>query len=764
MSLSSLESVPNGDRENHNIDLLRSEDDGAEFNLVADMTRFRENPVEYMRTLGKHVLGSSWRSYDEVVGHPLYYPGQSDELMEHTMRHPVIQERINRLADLRIQKEQSWILSGQQRIARRQEYAAWIEGIATQMVQSTMAQFDSKATLRFMYYVVGQIFLRTYHQGVHINEAEMRRLKAKAAELSTKRQSLVFLPCHKSHIDYMVLQFTCFRVGISLPIVVAGDNLNFAVVGPMLKQVGAMYIRRTNWAQDYLYPGVVQAFIETILKRGYNFECFIEGTRSRTGKLLPPKFGILKYILDAILNGAIEDTWIAPVSTQYDKVVEGETYATELLGHEKVKESLWSFLDSRKILSLKMGRVDLRFGEPWSLREWVVEQLQLASTEHFPLAQPIPKETHSYVLRSLGYRILADINKASVVMPTALVGATLMTWSGRGISLNQLNRRVSWLINKVQEAGGRLGAMSTIDVDQGMQRADGSNSTINVDAVVQNALKVLGNDLVGVEHKKLLEPVYHPKDPFRLSYYRNQIIYLFISEAIVSAALFTLLKQTGSRRFKHSSVEEVSRFLSTLLSGEFVYGPQGLQANLAKTLDNLAQHGVVVLDGDEVELSLAEISTGSEVFDFYCYLIWPFIDGYWAASVALYTLADGKPVPEKPFHSQAQSLAKTLYAEGELTHYEALNKEMLKFAFQHYETRGVLKRVSDPAKGPCVVLADKWIPPRDASGQIVLSGPLFDFSEEIAKSRNRPLRHGIKQVLNSRILGLTAAVSASFKL
>jgi glycerol-3-phosphate O-acyltransferase len=432
---------------------------------------------------------------------------------------------------------------------------------------------------------------------------------------------------------------------------------------------------------------------------------------------------------------------------------------TELLGHEKKSESLMSFLDSRKIMSLKMGRVDVRFGEAWSLRQWVTGQLQVAEMERFPLAQPIPKETHLYILRSLGYRILADINNASVVMPTALVGATLMTWAGRGISLNQLNRRVSWLINKVQEAGGRLGAMSTMD-----SSADRQGKTINVDAVVQNALKVLGNDLVGVEHKKLLEPVYYPKDPFRLSYYRNQIIYLFISEAIVSLAMFTLLRQSGSRRMNRSSVAEVSKFLSTLLSGEFVFQPEGLQTNLQNTLDKLAKQGVVTIDGDEVELSLSEINSGCEVFDFYCFLIWPFIDGYWAASVALYSLADGRSIPEKQFHAQAQSLAKTLYAQGELTHYEALNKEMLKFAFQHYEVRGIIKREPNEQLGYCVTLGSSWIPPRDASGHILLEGPLYEFSETIALSRNRPLRHGVTNVLNNRILGLTASVAATYKL
>lgn len=91
----------------------------------------------------------------------------------------------------------------------------------------------------------------------------------------------------------------------------------------MLTDVGAMWIRR-SFGNDPLYQTVVQAYIDTLLQQGFNFECFIEGGRSRTGKLLSPKFGILNFILDSILSGRVEDTIICPVSTQYDKVIETE--------------------------------------------------------------------------------------------------------------------------------------------------------------------------------------------------------------------------------------------------------------------------------------------------------------------------------------------------------------------------------------------------------------------------------------------------------
>lgn len=730
------------------LDLSRHEEDT---NLVVEITRFRDNPVEFMKTLGKHVLGSSWRSYDDYIGRSLYQPGESERLLQATMNHPAVVERINALTEDRMQKENSWNLTEGQRLANRQQYHIWISDMAEKMVKATMCQFDNKGGLKFMYYVVAQIFARTYHQGVHVDAGEIRRLKTKAKELMAKKQSLIYLPCHKSHMDYIALHFICFRLGLSIPVVVAGENLNFAVIGPMLKNVGAMFIRRGNFSEDYMYQGVIQAFIETLLKKGYNFECFIEGTRSRSGKLLPPKFGILKYILNSILNGVVEDVWMTPVSTQYDKVAEQGSYATELLGKEKKKESFMSFLDSSRILSLQFGRVDVRFSEPWSLKNYVVEQLASQDMAiNFPLINSLETSVQTHLLRSLGYRILADINNVSIVMPTSLVATVLLTWAGRGISRLQLLSRVSWLVNRVHDAGGRVGTMHPDHTEFS-----------DLGAVIDNAIRVLGTDLIGKEDKGLLEIVYYPKDPFALSYYRNQVIHLFISEAVVSVSIFTMMRKHGSRRFLKSELISYVRFLSTLLSGEFVFNPDGLNRNLEGTLSKLYQQGILdtTPDQDYVEFSVSQLEKGSEIFDFYCFLLWPFIDGYWLATVSLLSILpkenfDG--VQDKKFYKAAQSLGKTLYQEGYLTHYEAVNIELLKVAFTRLVNEGILER-----DGPKLTLHSDYIP---TTTQEKLSGRLIDFSETIALSRNKPLRHGRTPALVPHVVELCSQVQIALAL
>lgn len=463
---------------------------------------------------------------------------------------------------------------------------------------------------------------RAYHNGIHVSTLEIRNLRRVASLAATRNQSLIFLPCHRSHIDYVSLQVICYRLGLTLPVVVAGDNLNFPLVGPFLQHAGAMYIRR-SFAGDEVYTATVQAYIDTLLTRGYNFECFIEGGRSRTGKLLPPKFGILSFILDSILSGRVQDAYVVPVSTQYDKVIETEAYVSELLGIPKVKENLWDFLSSSKFLNLNMGRVDVRFHEPWSLRDFVEGQIA-------KVAGAVDRDSPQVrlkVLRSLGYKVLGDINAVSVVMPTSLIGTILLTLRGRGVGKAELVRRIEWLRERIRAKGGRVAHFGGAETE----------------VVVERGLEVLG-ELVG-RVGGLAEETFYAVDRFQLSFYRNMVIHLFISETIVAAAMYTRVKQGGgptNQRMPYDILFAQVEFLSQLFRGEFVFPTEGIRTNLEKTIRGLHEDGVINVgmseDGKDIaylELSDEERQHGRENFDFYCFLIWPFIEASWLAAVAI---------------------------------------------------------------------------------------------------------------------------------
>lgn len=391
-----------------------------------------------------------------------------------------------------------------------------------------------------------------------------------------------------------------------------------------------MWIRR-SFGDDVLYTTLVQSYIDTLLQGGFNFECFVEGGRSRTGKLLPPKFGILGFILDSILSGRVEDAIICPVSTQYDKVIETEGYVTELLGVPKKKENLADFLSASSILSLKLGRVDVRFHKPWSLRDFIREQQ--ARTIGIP---PVIDDhaARQKLLRTMGYKILSDINAVSVVMPTALIGTVLLTLRGRGVGMAELIRRVEWLSERVRAKGGRV--------------AHFGNAPTAV--VIERGLEVLGKDLVGLV-EGLPEPTYYAVDRFQLSFYRNMTIHLFIAEALVCASMYTRVKRGGgpaNQRISYDELRSQVLFLSQLFRGEFIYPTEGLAANLDNTLRAFEADKIVDLVRDSegkitaIDLSDVERAAGRENFDFYCFLIWPFVEAFWLGAVALMGFAPPK--------------------------------------------------------------------------------------------------------------------------
>ncbi|KAF8453136.1 acyltransferase [Terfezia claveryi] len=641
-----------------------------------------------------------------------------------------------------------------------------------------------------------QVLARTYHQGVHVSTEEVLRLRHIAQLAALKKQSLIFLPCHRSHIDYISLQLICYRLGIVLPTVVAGDNLNFPVVGQFLQNAGAFYIRR-SFSRDSLYGATVQAYVDALLSQGFNFECFIEGGRSRTGKLLPPKFGILSFILDSMLSGRVEDSYVIPVSTQYDKVIETEAYVNELLGLPKRKENLIDFLNSSKVLSLKMGRVDVRFGRPWSLREFINTQMS-----KFPPGMDMGEGGPGRVklLRTLGYKVLADINAVSVVMPTSLIGTILLTLRGRGVGMRELVRRIDWLSERITAKGGRVADFGRIGME----------------TVVERGLEVLGGLVGRVEG--LAEETFYAVDRFQLSFYRNMVIHLFISEAIVAAAMYTRIKQGGGPALQivpYGVLFEQVDFLSSLFRGEFVFPSEGIKANLQRTLTGLESDGVITIDrSDEdlskiiaVQLSPLERDSGRENFDFYCFLIWPFIEGSWLAGVALIGLTPLIPstsvgttagaasiaasaekakgtlwVPSKDTQEMAQLLGKTLYHQGDLSYFEAVNKQTIANAFLRFEEEGIIlvKKPSTtppslPEKftpatttsssaiattppqptGPLYRLNPEWQPSRDPStGAIIPEGRLWDFVENIARSRREGKNRRDGKTVSKRVVGL----------
>ena len=742
-----------------------AQDVDRERNLVEHMARFRESPLDFLREISLHVSGQGWRAYDDVIGQPIFYSGFSENMKATVLKTPMLRRRIEDLAERRVAEEEKQGLLGNEqgqsanRVRRRTELESSLQEVAADLTDRMICKMENKKFIRSAYYLATQLLTRAYHQGIHVSSEEVLRLRSVAEQAAQKNQSIIFLPCHRSHVDYVSLQLICYRLGIALPTVVAGDNLNLPGVGTFLQHAGAMWIRR-SFGDDALYTTLVQSYIDTLLQNGFNFECFIEGGRSRTGKLLSPKFGILSFLLDSVLSGRVEDAIICPVSTQYDKVIETESYISELLGQPKPQENLQDFLSASSVLSLKLGRVDVRFHEPWSLKAFIDAQKARANAS----TQEIQADLTDYhgrirLLRTLGFKVLSEINAVSVVMPTALIGTVLLTLRGRGVGKSELIRRVEWLRARVKNKGGRVAHFAGASTE----------------AVVDRGLEVLGADLVGVIDN-LPEVTYYAVDRFQLSFYRNMTIHLFISEALVSVAMYIRVKQGGgpaNQEISFQALHDQVSFLSQLFRGEFIYPTAGLLTNLEVTLQGLERDQVVSVtrehDGKikSVGLHDCERKSGRENFDFYCFLIWPFVESSWLCAVSLMGLTPPDEHMENVWVDTtktldaSQLLGKTLYHQGDLSYFEAVNKESLRNAFLFSEEDGIiLVRKSRDKKIPSSTkLAADWVPHRDTkTGNIIPDGKLWTFIERIAQSRREGKNRRDGATVSTRVLDLANKV------
>jgi 1-acyl-sn-glycerol-3-phosphate acyltransferase len=368
--------------------------------------------------------------YQNYIGAKIFYPGYTQDVKRAVLKNKRMDDLIEQVATSRFRQMLHDFET--RKIPKMIPMEAFLQQTRKEVyhvLMNMMTDMSSTRTLKFVAFVVTNILMRMYHQGIHIKESEFLEVKKVAQLAQDEKVSLIFLPNHKSHIDYLVISYIFYRLGIALPHIAAGDNINIPFIGRLLKNTGAFFIRR-QWGNDPIYNGVMKEYIETLLSRGHNIEAFIEGTRSRIGKLLKPKYGILKIILQAVLNQRVKDCYIVPMSIGYDKVIETSTYVNELLGTPKEKESLLQLFSNLNILNLKWGKIDVRFAKPFSLKQFIQSQ----SLRQGPDWTPTHSEKNlNVLLQSLSYRILSSINAVSVIMPTAIVGTILLTLRGNGV-------------------------------------------------------------------------------------------------------------------------------------------------------------------------------------------------------------------------------------------------------------------------------------------------------------------------------------------
>ncbi|MBU2321874.1 MAG: glycerol-3-phosphate 1-O-acyltransferase PlsB, partial [Gammaproteobacteria bacterium] len=272
--------------------------------------------------------------------------------------------------------------------------------------------------IRFMELVLSWFWNKIY-DGIKVNHIEGVQDIAQGHEV-------IYVPCHRSHIDYLLLSYLLFKNGLTPPHIAAGINLNMPIIGGLLRRGGAFFMRRT-FKGNPLYTAVFNEYLHTLFSKGYPVEYFVEGGRSRTGRMLQPKTGMLAITLRSYLRSHRLPVVFVPVYIGYERVLEGRTYLGELRGKSKKKESIFDVFKVLGALKQRFGQVWVNFGEPIKLNEFL-DQQQPDWREQELAPQYRPAWLNETTNR-LGERVARHLNEAAAVNPVNLVALALLSTS-----------------------------------------------------------------------------------------------------------------------------------------------------------------------------------------------------------------------------------------------------------------------------------------------------------------------------------------------
>jgi len=333
-----------------------------------------------------------------------------------------------------------------------------------------------------------------------------------------KQHPVVLVPCHRSHFDYVILSYLFHLNYLSPPHIAAGINLSFWPLGPLFRGAGAYFIRR-SFDDNELYKAVFRSYLKFLIREGYTQEFFIEGGRSRTGKILTPKLGMLSALVDAFISGVRRDLFLVPVSIHYGRVVEEDAYQQELGGGEKEPESLAGLVRARRVLSRRHGTVDITFADPISLNDALGDRKEAFRHRH----DPETLERKRRFVQKLGFRLLRAVNDGAVAGATSVSATVLLGLPHRACRLDDFVSRARALARYLRAHGVRFTAS--------LVRNDESDFRENLGFLESGGLiQRLASEARSV--------VYVPDERRRaLDFYKNNTIHFFLLPALVLDAL-----------------------------------------------------------------------------------------------------------------------------------------------------------------------------------------------------------------------------------
>lgn len=659
-----------------------------------------ENPADphVVRRLVYALLGRVTRERKSVVG-PAQKP--PDRVREEVLKSPRLASVMRDMA------------GGDE--AKLAEVTASARG----MLRSLQTEPDP-STMRVLEKMADTLAERVF-AGIDVDLEGIERVREAA-----RRGSVVLLPSHKSHVDYLLLHYVLRKNALSVPLVAAGDNLSFFPVGPLLRRSGAFFIRR-SFRGDKLYAIVVDAYIRRLLRDGHAVEVFLEGGRSRTGKLLPPQVGLLNMLVEAALGLGDRPVSFVPVSIGYERMMEEAEFLRELSGEAKRSEDARSLVSAGRALLQSYGRPNVQFGR-------VIDLGDLRRSLGIP-EEPTPAKRRALV-STLASLVMDEINRVTAVTPGALVATVLLCHPRRGMPHRELVERARRLLSLVRS----MGARTTPSVTEGPGGPLSEASLREAAEVyVRGGLlrrHVPGDTLTGVREKQGSAAgggdviwVVPEERRIALDIPKNMIVHLFVDRALVAIALGA---RDASEGAPHDATAAGALARARLLARLFrleLHLREGaaFDARFQQALDAMERTGELARAEDG---SLAP-GPGHDGLDgrgwllFYAAVLRNFLEGYRIAARALRTLALG-PVEKRELVQRAMRIGEQMFLGGEIERAEAVSRPVIENALAAFRDLGYLDRDGDAVRLAPAHRTDEAAAAVEAGIAAYLARPVFD--------------------------------------
>jgi glycerol-3-phosphate O-acyltransferase len=548
------------------------------------------------------------------------------------------------------------------------------------------------------------------YEGIEVDHEGLERIRETARD-----HRLVIVPSHKSHIDYLVISYVFYRNGLLTPHIAAGLNLSFWPLGTIFRRSGAFFLRR-SFAGDPLYPILFNAYLVKLLEEGIPIEFFIEGTRSRTGKLNPPKYGMLNMIVDAYRSGEVDQLAFIPVSVGYENIIEGSSYRAELQGGEKKNENIGALLRTPQVLGSRYGRVYVEFGNP-------IDAGNFFAQYHGDSKGSLQRTDLDRTVRRLAYRIIHSINDVTTVSPSSLAALILLHARTGALAADELVERAGFVLDLLRSRDARMSRTLRANVNRHLARIARSErpsidpsafdefdreyiEAANADtaawktavppevALGEAVVEPLNVALELLAKKRLVERTDRgwscpPDRRIELAYYRNNIVHFLVPDAVFASAVCAARRADG--HVPLSEAAQYAAFLSRILKYEFCFEER---REFQTVFDRSCAWFVEREWLHHPEPSTLVLSEESDAMRFVRQMLLPTLESYWLAALTL-TGMGADTVDERTLTRRTLQRARQLQTLERLRLPESMSQPTIENAWRIFREWGVLEAVTE---------------------------------------------------------------------